>query len=83
MPSKKTPPNAGKPIAVRKDEDGDITHVQFENRERMTPLDQAINMTKEGLTEGVRVNQTGRGREYLQDIPDKSKKDNLDNLPER
>lgn len=81
MTSKKN--NAGKPEAVRKDSDGDITHIKFKNRERMTPLDQAINMTKERKTKGIRVNKTKQGREYLQDIPDKSKKDNLDNLPER
>ena len=78
-----TKKNAGKPKAVRKDKDGDITHVQFENRKRMTPLDQAISMTKEGRTSGVRVNKTGSGREYLQDKPDSSKSDNLGNLPEK
>ncbi len=76
-------PNAGKPVAVRKDEDGDITHIKFKNRQKMTPLDQAINMTERGETKDVRVNKTKTGREYLQDIPDKSKKDNLDNLPEK
>lgn len=75
-------PNAGRAKAVRKDKDGDITHIQFENRSKITPLAQAINMTKNGNTSGVRVNQTGAGREYLQDIPDSSKSDNLGNLPE-
>lgn len=75
--------NAGKPIAVRKDNDGDITHIQFANRERMTPLAQAIEMTKRNETECVRVNQTGKGREYLQDIPDSSTRDNLQKLPEK
>jgi len=75
--------NAGKPVAVRKDKDGDITHVKFKNRDRMTPVEQAVNMTKQGKTEGIRVNKTGGGKEYVQDIPDASKKDNLTNLPEK
>lgn len=75
--------NAGKPKAVRKDKDGNISHVQFENREKMTPVKQAVNMTKEGKTTGIRVNQTGAGKEYVQDIPDSSLKDNLANLPEK
>lgn len=79
----KKPSGAGKAVAVRKAADGDITHVKFENRERMTPLKQAIEMTKAGLTEGVQVNRTGQGREYLQDKPDGSTADNLDNLPEK
>ena len=79
----KKAPNAGKPVAVRKDKDGDITHIQFSNREQMTPLPQAINMTKRGQTEGVRVNRTSANREYLQDIPDGTTKDNLQNLPEK
>ena len=81
--TKKPKIDAGRAKAVRKDKDGDITHVQFENRQKITPLEQAINMTKEGKTSGVRVNKTGAGREYLQDIPDSSKADNLDNLPEK
>lgn len=76
-------PSAGKPVAVRKDADGDITHVQFKNRTRMTPLDQAINMTERGETSGVRKNQTEAGREYLQGNPDGAEKNNLDNLPEK
>ena len=75
--------NAGKPEAVRKDDEGNITHFKFKNRAKMTPLDQAINMTKREETSGIRVNQTGAGREYLQDKPDNSKKDNLDDLPEK
>jgi hypothetical protein len=31
--------STGKPVAVRKDKDGDITHIQFANRQKMTPLD--------------------------------------------
>ena len=74
--------NAGKAKSVRKAADGTITHVGFENRDKMVPISQAINMTKDGKTIGVRVNRTGDGREYLQDIPDSSSKDNLANLPE-
>lgn len=73
----------GKPVAVRKDEKGNISHIQFENRDRMTPLNQAINLVKEGVTSGIRLNQTEKGRKYLQDIPDQSTKDNLANLPEK
>ncbi len=75
--------SAGKPMAVRKAEDGTISHVQFENRQNMTPVEQAVNMTKRGETSGIRVNRTGEGREYVQDIPDSSTKDNLLNLPEK
>lgn len=75
--------STGKPVAVRKDKDGDITHIQFANRAKMTPLDQAISLTKQGRTEAIRVNRTEQGREYLQDIPDTSTRDNLQNLPEK
>jgi len=79
----KSKDNAGKPVAVRKAEDGTISHVQFENRARMTPVGQAVQMTEQGKTIGIRVNQTEKGRRYVQDIPDSSTKDNLANLPER
>lgn len=74
---------AGKAEAVRKDKDGDITHIKFKNRDKMTPLKQAINMTNDGLTSGLRVNQTEDKREYLQGNPDGKTKNNLDNLPEK
>lgn len=75
--------DAGKPIAIRRGEDGNISHIQFENRTKMTPKDQAINMVKDGKANEVRVNRTGGGKEYLQDKPDSSKSDNLANLPEK
>lgn len=74
--------NAGRAKGVRFDTDGNISHLQFENRRQITPLHQAINMTERGETRGVRVSQTGAGRQYLQDIPDSSTFDNLRNLPE-
>ena len=80
----KKPKNyAGKAKAVKKDKDGDITHILFKNRRRFTPLKQAINMTKQGLTNGLQVNKTEKGREYLQGIGDGLEKNNLDNLPKK
>ena len=73
--------HAGKAVAVRKDADGDITHIKFKNRSRITPIKQAINMFKQGLTSGLKLNQTQKCREYLQGIPDGLEKNNLDNLP--
>ena len=73
--------HAGKAVGVRKDKDGDITHIKFKNRKRATPLKQAINLYKQGLTSGLQLNQTRRGREYLQGIADGKEENNLDNLP--
>lgn len=75
--------DAGKPTAIRRGEDGNISHVKFPNRQKMTPLNQAINLAKDGKANAVRVNQTGGGKEYLQDKPDSSTKYNLANLPEK
>lgn len=80
--AKKLNSNAGRAKAVRKD-NGVITHILFEHRTKMMPLKQAINKVKDGNTIGLRVNQTGDGREYLQDKPDSSTEDNLENLPEK
>ena len=40
-------------------------------------------MTKQGLTNGLQVNKTEKGREYLQGIGDGLEKNNLDNLPKK
>jgi len=75
--------HAGKAVAVRKDKDGDITHILFEHRSRFTPLKQAINMTNKGLTSGLEVSETETGREYLRGIRDGVERNNLQSLPVR
>ena len=74
---------AGRAQAVKKDKDGDITHIKFEYRDRFTPLSQAINMTKQGLTTGLEVSETETGREYLRGIRDGVERNNLHSLPVR
>ena len=73
--------HAGKAVGVRKDKDGNITHIKFKKRKRVTPLKQAISLFKQGLTTGLQLNRTQKGREYLQGVGDGKEENNLDSLP--
>ncbi len=67
-------------IKVKKNPEGDITDVMFENGD-VYPIEEAIRMSKEGKVEGVNVGQAKNGREFLRSNPNSEKNDNLDNLP--
>lgn len=67
-------------IKVKKNSEGDITDVMFENGE-VYPIEEAIKMTKEGKIEGVNVGQAKNGRQFLRRNPNDDKSDNLNNLP--
>lgn len=67
-------------IKVKKNSEGDITDVMFENGE-VYPIEEAIKMTKEGKVKGVNVGQAKNGRRFLRKNPNDDKSDNLDNLP--
>ena len=67
-------------IKVKKDPHGKITDVMFENG-NVFSTDDAINMAKHGIIEGVNVGRAKNGREYLRSNPNDLENDNLDNLP--
>lgn len=67
-------------IKVKKNSDGDITNVMFDNGSTC-PISQAIMMAKGGLIEGVNVGKAKNGKEYLRGNPNGDKDDNLDNKP--
>jgi len=67
-------------IKVKKNSDGDIIEVMFENGE-VYPINEAIKMTKMGKIEGVNVGQAKNGRQFLRTNPNDDKSDNLDSLP--
>lgn len=67
-------------VKVKKNSDGDITNVMFDNGSTC-PISQAIMMAKDGLIEGVNIGRAKNGREYLRGNPNGAEDDNLDNKP--
>lgn len=67
-------------VKVKKNSDGDITDVMFDNG-NTCPISQAITMAKDGLIEGVNIGRAKNGREYLRGNPNGAEDDNLDNKP--
>jgi len=65
---------------VRKNSEGDITDVMLSNGEAY-PIEKAVEMTKEGLINGVNVSKAKNGREYLKSNPNGTEEDNLSNKP--
>lgn len=73
--------NKSKIVKVKKNPDGDITDVMLENG-NVYSIDQAIDLAKDHLLEGVNVGKAKNGREYLRGNPNGDENDNLDNLPQ-
>lgn len=71
--------NKSKIAKVRKNNDGDITDVMLENGKTYS-IDEAINMAKDHLIEGVNVGKSRNGREYLRSNPNDKEGDNLDSI---
>ncbi|WP_432401461.1 DUF3892 domain-containing protein [Wukongibacter sp. M2B1] len=67
-------------IKVKKNHDGDITDVMLENG-NVYSIDEALNMAKHGIIDGVNVGRAKNGREFLRSNPNGLRSDNLDNLP--
>lgn len=75
-------PNKLKIVAVRKDGDGDISEVKFQNGQTAT-VEEAIQMAEQDLIEDVNAGST-RGdnpHKTLRSYPDGDPSNNLDNLP--
>ncbi|AEO93897.1 gp654 [Bacillus phage G] len=69
-------------VAVRKDDDGDISEVKFQNGQ-IASIDEAIVMAEQDLIEDVNTGTT-RGKERrktLRSYPDGDPSNNLSNLP--
>ncbi len=67
-------------VQVKKNGDGDITDVKFDDGSQAT-IKQAIDMAKGNRIEGVIVGKARNGRETLRSQPNNTREDNLDNLP--
>lgn len=67
-------------VQVKKNSDGDITGVKFDNGSQAT-IQQAIDMARNNLIDGVMVGKAKNGRETLRSRPNDTPDDNLDNLP--
>lgn len=65
---------------VRKNSEGDITDVMLSNGEAYS-IEEAVDMTKKGLINGVNVSKAKNGREYLKSNPNGTEEDNLSNKP--
>lgn len=65
---------------VRKNPDGDITDVMLENG-NVYSINEAIDLARKGMLEGVNVGRAKNGREYLRSNPDGNEGNNLDNMP--
>lgn len=68
-------------VAVRKDDNGDITHVKFRGSAAVTPLSSAIKLAEQGGIANCHVVHGGT-KDYLRSNPDRSRQNNLDDLPE-
>lgn len=66
-------------VAVRKNEDGDITAVKLDNGEQLNYAE-ALTRAKQGKIEHIDV-FTKYGREILRSEPDGIEDNNLDNMP--
>lgn len=71
---------SSKIIKIKKNKDGDITDLMFENG-NVVPLNHAIMMAKNGEIEGVIVVRGKNGGEFLSVDPYGVMSDNLNNLP--
>jgi lantibiotic modifying enzyme len=81
-PEHQVDPNKLQIVAVRKDNDGDISEVKFQNGETAT-IEQAIQMAEQDLIEDVNTGMT-RGddkHKTLRSYPDGDPSNNLGNLP--
>ena len=67
-------------VKVKKNADGDITDVQFDNGDQ-APIRVAIDMARIGQIDGVIVGKAKNGRETLRSQPNNTQADNLSNLP--
>jgi hypothetical protein len=65
---------------VKKNQDGDITDVKFDNGSQAS-IQQAIDMARKNQIEGVIVGKAKNGRETLRSQPNNTPDDNLSNLP--
>ena len=63
---------------VRKDQDGDITHVRFKGNQRVTPIARAIPIAERGEIHRVHA----VSHRYLRTDPDGKEQNNLAELPE-
>ena len=65
---------------VKKNTDGDITDVMFEDG-TVCPIEQAVALAKDSKIEGVNVGRAKNGREFLRSNPNENENDNLDKIP--
>ena len=72
--------NKSKITKVKKNNEGDITDVML-NDGTVHSVNEAINMAKGHLIDGVNVSKAKSGKEYLRSNPNDSDGDNLDNMP--
>lgn len=66
---------------VKKDGNGTIQAVKLDNG-AILEKDEAIELAQVGELQGVEVRSSKSGTRYLRSIPDDSKGNNLDKLPE-
>ena len=69
-------------VGVRKNDEGNVTHVLFKGNARVTPLDQAVTIAERGEIEGVHPVHVKKSPPHLRRNPDGLRKNNLDELPE-
>lgn len=67
-------------VGAKEGPDGNISHVLIEGNTRHTPIERAIEMTKDGKIHGVNVSSTADGNEYLRSNPDNKTANNLDEM---
>ncbi|WP_026941064.1 hypothetical protein [Hellea balneolensis] len=61
----RTAKHVGKPVAVKRDDNGTLTHLYFENRTRATTLKNAIQFVEPNLAEKLKVSLGKNGQKIL------------------
>lgn len=81
--TKFTPYKTGIPVAVRRNENGSVTHILFEKRLRAMSIEAAIKSVKRNRTEGIRLAANDCSQDNpLELIEHIVGTDNFDDLPE-
>lgn len=70
-------------VGAKEGPDGNISHVLIEGNKRHTPVEKAIEMTKDGKLHGVNVSSTADGDEYIRTNPNGKTLDNLDEMAKK
>jgi len=68
------------PVGIRRDSNGDITHLKFQNRSRVTPAIGIVVLDRVNCIEGISTEVLPNGKVKFQVLPDYQTRLCLENL---